>query len=368
VTARADGAPTTAHASPSTRLGATARRWGGVALLAALAYVPALTAGRGRMPADTKLYLYLDPGRLVADARFTFDARQFAGWVPHQTISYLWPSGPWYWAFDRLGVPDWVAHRLWIGTILFVAALGVRWMCRLLGITGAPAIAAAAVYELSPFVLPYLSRTSLMLLPYASLGWLVGLTIRAATRTRWRDAALVALVVATVGAPNATAIAMIAPAPVLWLLHAAWGREITWRRAGATAGRIALLCVPISLWWLAMLAVQGRYGADVLAYSETLEAVSLTSLSTETLRGMGYWLFYVRDPIGFTTSAAEAYMSSGRLIVSSFLLTGIGLLALALVRFRARRFAVLLVAVGTVLAVGVHPIDDPSPLMSPFAD
>ena len=37
----------------------------GVVVLGLLAYVPALTAGRGRMPADTKLYLYLDPGRLV---------------------------------------------------------------------------------------------------------------------------------------------------------------------------------------------------------------------------------------------------------------------------------------------------------------
>ena len=88
------------------------------------------------MPADTKLYLYLDPGRLVSDAPYTFDGRQFAGWVPHQTISYLWPSGPWYWLFDAIGVPDWIAHRLWIGTILFVAGLGVRWLARLLGIVG----------------------------------------------------------------------------------------------------------------------------------------------------------------------------------------------------------------------------------------
>ena len=124
----------------------------------------------------------------------------------------------------------------------------------------------------------------------------------------------------------------------------------------------------MSLWWLAMLSVQGRYGADVLAYSETLEAVSLTSTSTETLRGMGYWLFYVRDPVGFTTSAAEAYMASGRYVVTSFALTGLGLAGLAFTRFRARRFAVLLVIAGIVLAVGVHPIDDPSLLMSPFAE
>ena len=45
---------------PGQRLG----MWG----LALLAYVPALAAAPGRMPSDTKLYLYLDPGRLISDA------------------------------------------------------------------------------------------------------------------------------------------------------------------------------------------------------------------------------------------------------------------------------------------------------------
>ena len=66
------------------------------------------------MPTDTKLYLYLNPGRLMSDALSTWDTRQFGGWVPHQVIAYLWPQGPWYWFFDRIGAPDWVAHRLWI--------------------------------------------------------------------------------------------------------------------------------------------------------------------------------------------------------------------------------------------------------------
>lgn len=67
-----------------------------VAGLALLAYVPALTAAPGRIPADTKLYLYLDPARQMGDALWSFDTRQFAGWVPHQIIGYLWPSGPFY--------------------------------------------------------------------------------------------------------------------------------------------------------------------------------------------------------------------------------------------------------------------------------
>ena len=36
-----------------------------VAVLALLAYVPALTAAPGRMPTDSKLYVYLDPGRFL---------------------------------------------------------------------------------------------------------------------------------------------------------------------------------------------------------------------------------------------------------------------------------------------------------------
>jgi arabinofuranan 3-O-arabinosyltransferase len=98
------------------RAGRSRTTWLAVALLAALAYVPALASSPGKMPADTKLYLYLNPARLISDAPYTFDARQFAGWVPHQVIAYLWPQGPWFWLGETVRLPDWVAHRLWIGT------------------------------------------------------------------------------------------------------------------------------------------------------------------------------------------------------------------------------------------------------------
>ncbi len=130
-----------------------------VSVLAVLAYVPALLSSPGRMPADTKLYLYTDPGGLLKRAASTFEPDQFAGWVPHQQITYLWPSGPWFWLFDALAVPDWIAHRLWIGTILFAAGMGVRQCAQLLGHTAGPVLAAAAVYQLSPSLLPYISRT-----------------------------------------------------------------------------------------------------------------------------------------------------------------------------------------------------------------
>ena len=188
--------------------------------MAALAYVPTLGSSPGMMPADTKLYLYLNPRRLVSDAMWSFDGRQFGGWVPHQMVAYLWPSGPWYVAAQAIGLPDWVAHRLWIGTIMFAAGAGVAWAARRLGLTVPAAITAGLIYQLSPYLVPYVSRTSSMLLPWAGLGWIVGLTVGAATRTRWRDAALCALVIGSIGAVNATALLMVAPAPVLWLVVA----------------------------------------------------------------------------------------------------------------------------------------------------
>lgn len=336
-------------------------------LLALLAYLPALAAAPGRMPTDSKLYLYLDPGRFLGDAASSFDPNQFAGWVPHQHIAYLWPAGPWFWLFETLGTPDWIAHRVWIGTLLLAAGLGVRWCGRLLGLSAGAALAAAVVYQTSPYVLPYVSRTSVMLLPWAGLGWIVGLTVLATRRRRWAEPAGIALVVFTVGAVNATALAMIVPAPVLWLVHAVWQRSIGWRQALAVGARVTVLTIPVSLWWMAGLVLQGRYGAEVLPYSESLADVSLTATSPEVWRSLGYWLFYVRDPYAATTTESLRYLSSTPAIALSYLVPVAGLAGLVWTRWAHRRFALLLVGAGAVLSVGVHPIDDRSPLMRVLA-
>jgi len=352
----------------------------GLLVLALLAYVPALASSPGRMPADTKLYLYLDPGGLIGRAASTFESAQFAGWVPHQQIAYLWPSGPWFWVFDTLGVPDWVAHRLWIGTIMFAAGAGVRWAARSLGLSPSASTVAALVYQLSPFLLAYISRTSLLLLPWAGLGWIVALTIRAAAATslsdgdgshgwrdraaEWRDPAIIALIVATIGAVNATALALIIPGPVLWLVHAAWQRSIGRRQALGVALRVGALCCAVSLWWISMLVVQARRGAPVLSFSETLEDVSRNSTGSEVLRALGYWLFYQRDPIGPTTTASLPYLISLTAIAVSFAVVLVGLFGLTVVSWSQRRYAALLVVVGGIIAVGVHPFGSSSPLMA----
>ena len=337
-------------------------------LFAAAAYIPTLTAAPGRMPTDTKLFLYLDPGRLLADASLTWDVRQFGGWVPHQVIAYLWPSGPWFWSFEQLGVPDWIAHRLWLGTVLIMGGLGVRWAAKHLGVDRRGAAVAGLLYMFTPYVLPYVSRTSVMLLPWAGLGWLIALTVRAATRQRGRDIAAFALVVFTIGAVNATALALIAPGPLLWLVHAGRARLVTWRAAVVTAVKLGAASLAVSTWWIAMLLVQGRHGADLLRFSETLRDVSYTSVSVETLRGLGYWLFYIADPYAHTTTASIPYLTNPVLIGVSFVVPALCLAALAAVRWQHRRFAAWSIIAGLVLAVGVHPYDNPSPLMRPLVD
>ncbi len=335
--------------------------------LALLAYVPTLLSAPGRVPGDTKLSLYLDPGRLIADSIWTWDTRQFSGWVPHQNVGYVWPSGPFYWILENLlTVPDWIAHRLWIGTLLFLAGTGVAWFSRRLG-TGAGAVAVAAVvYQLSPYVLPYISRTSALLLPWSLLGWILGVSVLIARHRRARDIAAWAILIASTGGLNATALAMIAPAPLVWILAESRGRSL--RSTLRLLALLATVAIAVNTWWMAGLVTQGRFGAAVLSYSETLPSTAATSTTPEVLRGLGYWIFYDRSVAVPLTSAATPYMTMGIVLIAGLLLVGIGLIGLGFLPAKVRRPAGLVLALGTILSVGAHPFTDPSPLWSKAAD
>jgi len=154
----------------------------GYAILAFLAYLPPFISQVGMVAADTKNYLYLDPGRLLARAPYLWDTHTGAGSVTHQNIGYLFPMGPWFGFFNLLHVPDWIAQRFWLGTILFLAGTGVLFLCRSIGLRGPGASVAAVLFMLSPYSLHYSARISVILLPWAALGWLLGLTVRALQR------------------------------------------------------------------------------------------------------------------------------------------------------------------------------------------
>src|SRR4051812_34961323 len=268
----APGERSTAEVEP-----AAARAWprltAGYVLLALAACGPVLRSDPGKVAADTKTYLYLDPGRLLARAASMWDPHIGMGTVTHQNIGYLFPMGPYYWILDKLGAPDWFAQRLWLGSILFFAGAGGLYLLRTFGIRGPGVVVAAVAYMFTPYTLDYSARISVLLLPFAALPWMIGLTRKALRDGGWRYPAIFALVVQVIGGVNATALIFAGVGPVLWLLYV-WlvDRQANWRRVLGVTARIAVLSLLTSLWWIAGLEMQGTYGLDILKYTETVRA------------------------------------------------------------------------------------------------
>ncbi len=344
--------------------------------MAVIVYVPLLLTHPGMVGADTKQYLYLDPGRLLGGAVSMWDPNQGMGTVTHQNIGYLLPMGPWYWTFHALHVPAWIAQRLWTGTLLFVAGLGMRALCRTIGwgsaprpgrLVGAGVTVASLSYMLTPYVLEYVARISAILMPWAALPWMVALVIRALRTGSWRHAALFAVVVALCGGVNATSLIFAGIAPVLWFPFAIWVyREVRLRDAAATFGRIAVLTILTNLWWMSGLLTQAGYGLDVLRYTETVQVVAQTGFAIEALRGLGNWYFYGRDLIGAWLQPAVEYTQQLWHLTISYLLPLLAFASGVVTRWRAKLYFVTLIVIGTALVVGVHPYSHPSPLGSLF--
>jgi arabinofuranan 3-O-arabinosyltransferase len=331
--------------------------------LAAVAFVPLFWSSPGQVSADNKSYLYLDPSRFLAKAPYLWDPTIGLGTVTHQTIGFLWPLGPYYWLADRVGLPMWVAQRLWLGALLFAAGAGVVFLSRTWGhrrVTAAVTVAAFA-YLLSPYALDYAARISVILMPWAALPWLVGFIARSLRGPTWRWPALFALTVLTAGGVNATALLLAGLGPALWVPWAIWGaRETTLRRAVAGVGRIGVLTLAVSVWWITGLVIEGHYGIDILDYTETYAAVARTASPGEVLRGLGYWFFYGGDKVDRWVGPAGPYLTGLWLVVIGYGLVALALTALAVVRFRHRGFVAGLLTVGVVVSVGAYPLAHPS--------
>jgi arabinofuranan 3-O-arabinosyltransferase len=352
--------------------------WLTVLIPAVLTYVPLLFTQPGEVGADTKTYLYLNPGKVLSDAPYVWNSQIGMGTVTHQYIGYLWPMGPFYWLFQQIGVPDWVAQRIWLGSVMLAAGLGVRYLCRTLGwaTTGegdrsreawGGILVASLAYMFSPYLLEYAARISVILLPWAALPWMIALTARALRRGGWRYPALFALVVLTVGGINATALIMIGTGP---LLYVAWAtfveHEVTGREALATMARMGVLTVATSLWWIAGLWAEGKYGLPVTRYTETYKTVAEVSSAPEVLRGLGYWFFYGDDKLGPWTAPSATYTTNVAAVGLSYLIPFLAILAAALVRWRYRALFLGIVVVGAFTAIASHPWSNPSLLGALF--
>src|SRR4051812_23757221 len=83
-------------------------------------------------------------------------------------------------------------------------------------------------------------------------------------------------------------------------------------------------------------------------------------MAPEVLRGLGYWFFYGTDKLGPWIEPSVTFTQNPLVLVTSYALPIAALVAAALVRWRYRLFFIAMVVVGTLVAVGSHPWDEPS--------
>lgn len=296
------------------------RRQAGVSLAAATGSVALAFAQRpGLITADTKINLHVAPQSFLADVASMWTATgQFGGVQSGQATGYLAPMGPFFAAAHALGIADWVVQRLWLGTLLALVAWGmIRLLRAMWPQPSAPAeLAAAAVAVLNPFVVTYANRTTVTLLAYAALPWLLLCVHRGVRNPRsWHWPAAIALLVTLAGGGvNGAVVAWMLVGPALLVLYEPAVGHCTWRDVRAFGLRVLPLTALVSLWWVIPAYVQSSYGNDFLRFTEQPGTVWGTTSASESLRLMGFWLSYVG--IGFAGRAIPYFDDARTLLFS----------------------------------------------------
>ena len=333
------------------------------------AYALAFWQRPGWATSDTKIDLMVDPGRFLGDvaALWTPTAATLGEVHSAQYAGYLFPMGPWFALGKALGLAPWVTQRLWLGTIL---ALGVWGLIKLLDELvgrprGAAHVVAAALFLLNPYVNLFTARTSVILLGYAALPWLL-LTVHRGVRDPrgwWWPAAFALILASTGGGVNAAVVAWMLLGPALLLAYEPALGHVRWRASAGFLWRAAAAGLLASLWWIVPLLAHVRFGIDFLQFTEHPRTIWSTTSVTETLRLMGYWLSYIG--VGFDVQ--RPYFSHGGtmlfeplVVLSSLLVPALALAGFMWTRrWRYAPFFLLLVLVGLVVMVSGFPAGTP---------
>jgi arabinofuranan 3-O-arabinosyltransferase len=292
--------------------------------LGLMAFALAFAQRPGQDTADTKINLHVDPLRFLSDLASVWSPTEGLGHVQGgQYSGYLWPMDPFFAAGHLIGLPDWVTERLWLGALLALAAWGV---VRLIDVLREPRrgiaqLVAGAVYMVNPYVVVFTSRTTVFLLAYAALPWLMLIAHRGLRQPRrwWWPAAFALVTTSTGGGVNATVTALVLLGPVLLVLYEVLLRDVTRAAAWSLAWRTALATGVSSAWWVVPLLVQSRYGLNFLQFTEQVGAIWATTSLTESLRMMGYWPSYLG--VGFSSRLLPYYQDSTTLLFNPWVVT-----------------------------------------------
>jgi arabinofuranan 3-O-arabinosyltransferase len=332
-------------------------------VLAALAFAAALAQRPGVASSDTKIDLHVDPVGFLADVASVWSPTGDLGHVhAGQYAGYLFPMGPFFALGDLLGLAPWLTHRLWLGAVLTVAVVGAaRLADALVPRGGSPArLTAGAVFLLNPYVVVFLNRTSITLLAYALLPWMLLAVHRGLRHPRswWWPAAGALTVAAAGGGVNVAVLAWLLLAPLALLIYEPAIGAVTWRAARAFGARTAACLAVTSLWWVAPVVAHVLFGRDFLPFTEPPGVIWSTTSASEVLRLMGYWTSYIG--VGYTgelepfTSDAGVMLFHPAVLVASLLVPALVAAALATARRWAYApfFLILLLAGALIVGAG----------------
>jgi hypothetical protein len=312
------------------------------------AFVLALIQRPGKLVVDSRIELTVDPALFLHRVGALWSPTTDLGHIQSgQFVGYLFPMAPWFAGGKALGLSMWLAERLWMGALLAIAAWGaVRVMDVLYSEErGAAHFVAGLVFAVNPYVVSFASRATVALLAHAALPWLIVAAHRGlgdSTR-RWRWPAVTGIALACAGGGvNAALLPWVVAAPIglvlyEWLILRARTRGDVW----AFGWRAALCALLGSMWWIVPVALQSSYGADFLSFIEQPQTIWATPSMSESLRLLGYWIFYFWTGYGGPPQplyeSASTYLFDVPVLIATF---AVPLVALGGLRWlRPWRFA-----------------------------
>ena len=347
---------------PPTGLDERLRRSIWMAVCCLLLTVLAFLTRPGRIIADTKLDMAVNPAGFLARALHLWDPAQF-GQLQNQATGYLFPMGPFFWLGRLAALQPWVVQRLWLAAVLIAAFSGTTRLAARLG-AGTPMtqMVAGLAYAMCPRGLGLLGQLSSEFLPAAMLPWII-LPLVTAMRggPRARAALWSGVAVALASGLNATATLAVLIPPVIYLLTGQRNAP-RWRILGWWLIAVALA----TLWWAVPLVLLGKYGFSFLPYTESASITTAVTSLTNTLRGTEDWVNYVIVngqpwwPVGYALTVQIP------LILLTGLVAGLGLAGIARRGLADRRFLLWTLVIGLLIITAGYVGGLGNPLAEPI--
>lgn len=299
----------------------------------AIALIVSFVQPWGKVAADTKLDLAVDPAGFLARATQPYTDVFTLGQLQNQAYGYIFPQGAFFLATDFL--PDWVAQRLWWTVVMGVGFSGFYELLRRLQV-GTPYwnLLPALLYMLSPRTLTTLTAISSETWPVMLAPWVI---VPLVGRANW-PASLLA--VAAMGAVNATATVAACVPAFIYVLARHRRAAVPW----------SIGCVVVSAWWLIPLFVLGQYSPPFTDFIESSYVTTRWLNPIEVLRGTTSWTPFVEtERVAGTILATDP----------TFILITTAVAALGLLGLRNRSVWVAMLVVGLLIM---------SPLLTDFLD